>query len=495
MFHINEGHAGFLALERIRRAMLDDGLSFAEAQRRGPAGRACSRPTRPVPAGIDRFPRELMETYFAQLVPRGAALTIDELMELGHEPGTPEGEVFNMAVMSLRLAGQTNGVAALHGASAGEMFSGMWPDLPADEVPIALGHQRRARPHVGVARDGRPARPRRAATTGPRPPADDVAPARGGARPRAVGRAPRSAASASCSYARRRLRQAAAGHGRRRVAARVDRRRARPDGAHHRLRPPLRHLQAGHAAAPRPRPAARPCCSTSERPGAARLRRQGPSGRRRRARSCSGRSRTFAADLDLRHRLVLLEDYDITVARMLVPGVDVWLNTPLRPLEACGTSGMKAAFNGVLNCSILDGWWDEMYDGDVGWAIPSAEWQDDLERRRRDRGARACSTSSSARSCRSSTSAATAACPPSGCAKVKASMSRVGPRVNASRMLSEYTTELLRAGRRAQRRPARRRRRPGQGASSSGSARCCRAWPSVVVTSTAYDEAPTGERA
>ena len=76
---------------------------------------------------------------------------------------------------------------------------------------------------------------------------------------------------------------------------------------------------------------------------------------------------------------MLLEDYDITVARMLVGGVDVWLNTPLRPLEACGTSGMKAVFNGVLNCSILDGWWDEMYDSDVGWAIPSAEWQDDIE--------------------------------------------------------------------------------------------------------------------
>ena len=90
---------------------------------------------------------------------------------------------------------------------------------------------------------------------------------------------------------------------------------------------------------------------------------------------------TMAADLDLRHRLVLLEDYDITVARMLVGGVDVWLNTPLRPLEACGTSGMKAVFNGVLNCSVLDGWWDEMYDGDVGWAIPSAEWEDDLDAR------------------------------------------------------------------------------------------------------------------
>jgi starch phosphorylase len=89
----------------------------------------------------------------------------------------------------------------------------------------------------------------------------------------------------------------------------------------------------------------------------------------------------LASELDIRHRLVLLEDYDISVARMLVQGCDVWLNTPLRPNEACGTSGMKVVFNGGLNCSILDGWWDEMYDPEVGWAIPSAETGDDIEQR------------------------------------------------------------------------------------------------------------------
>ncbi|MDX6560344.1 MAG: glycogen phosphorylase, partial [Gaiellales bacterium] len=81
----------------------------------------------------------------------------------------------------------------------------------------------------------------------------------------------------------------------------------------------------------------------------------------------------FAAGHDVRHRVIMLADYDIALARVLVSGVDVWLNTPLRPLEACGTSGMKAALNGVLNLSILDGWWDECYDPAFGWAIPSAE--------------------------------------------------------------------------------------------------------------------------
>jgi starch phosphorylase len=90
---------------------------------------------------------------------------------------------------------------------------------------------------------------------------------------------------------------------------------------------------------------------------------------------------SFAADLGIRHRFVFLEDYDIAVGRTLCQGADVWLNTPRRPQEACGTSGMKAALNGGLNCSILDGWWDELFNGENGWAISSAEQLDDEERR------------------------------------------------------------------------------------------------------------------
>ena len=89
----------------------------------------------------------------------------------------------------------------------------------------------------------------------------------------------------------------------------------------------------------------------------------------------------FAADVGVRHRFTFVEDYDIAVARALYQGADVWLNTPRRPQEACGTSGMKAALNGALNCSILDGWWDEMFNGDNGWAISSAEHIEDVARR------------------------------------------------------------------------------------------------------------------
>jgi starch phosphorylase len=89
----------------------------------------------------------------------------------------------------------------------------------------------------------------------------------------------------------------------------------------------------------------------------------------------------FASDPEMRHRVVFLDDYDIALARVLYQGADVWLNNPRRPLEACGTSGMKAALNGALNLSILDGWWDEWFDGDNGWAISSAEGVEDLAKR------------------------------------------------------------------------------------------------------------------
>ena len=83
----------------------------------------------------------------------------------------------------------------------------------------------------------------------------------------------------------------------------------------------------------------------------------------------------------MRHRIVFVPDYDIALAQPMYPGCDVWLNNPLRPYEACGTSGMKAALNGALNLSIRDGWWDEWYDGENGWAIPSADGVEDTDRR------------------------------------------------------------------------------------------------------------------
>ena len=122
----------------------------------------------------------------------------------------------------------------------------------------------------------------------------------------------------------------------------------------------------------------------------------------------------FANQPDVRHRFVFIDDYDIAVARALLHGSDVWLNTPRRPHEACGTSGMKAALNGGLNCSILDGWWDEWFDGTNGWAISSAEDASRTSTGGTRSRPTASSTCWSARSCRSSTSAPRGRCPGAG---------------------------------------------------------------------------------
>ncbi|MEO6126115.1 MAG: alpha-glucan family phosphorylase [Ilumatobacteraceae bacterium] len=133
VFHTNEGHAGFLALERIRE-LVASGLSFDEAVEASRAGGVFTTHT-PVPAGIDRFPRELIEKYFSSFVDQ-LGITFERLMSIGQRADEPEETKFNMAVMGLRLAARANGVAALHGAVSREMFNGLWPTVPVDEVPI-----------------------------------------------------------------------------------------------------------------------------------------------------------------------------------------------------------------------------------------------------------------------------------------------------------------------------------------------------------------------
>ncbi|HUQ38966.1 MAG TPA: alpha-glucan family phosphorylase, partial [Acidimicrobiales bacterium] len=136
VFHTNEGHAGFLGLERIRQAMTGDALSFDEAVEAVRSATVFTTHT-PVPAGIDRFPRELMERYFKHWA-ADCGVAFDQLMALGHFPGEAPDQPFNMAVMGLRLAGMSNGVSALHGVVSRKMFQPLWPQVPAEEVPI--GH-------------------------------------------------------------------------------------------------------------------------------------------------------------------------------------------------------------------------------------------------------------------------------------------------------------------------------------------------------------------
>src|SRR4029453_11083602 len=134
VFHTNEGHAGFLGLERIRQLVTDQGLSYPEAIEAVRAGCIFTTHT-PVPAGIDRFPRELMDKYFSSWC-ADVGVGVDDLMALGHRPGEALDERFNMAVLGPRLPGRSNGVAQLHGEVSRRMFGDLWPDLPTDEIPI-----------------------------------------------------------------------------------------------------------------------------------------------------------------------------------------------------------------------------------------------------------------------------------------------------------------------------------------------------------------------
>ena len=210
MFHTNEGHAGFLGLERIRQLVVDQGLSYAEAIEAVRAGCIFTTHT-PVPAGIDRFPLELMDQYFGGWADE-VGVKIDDLVALGHRPTDEPDEPFNMAVMGLRLAGRSNGVAQLHGEVSREMFGDLWPDLEPDETPDRVDHQRRARPHVGVARDGRRAQRARPARLG-RGRRNAVGPHRWRCPDDELWRAREQGRERMVTFVRRRLKEAAAGRG------------------------------------------------------------------------------------------------------------------------------------------------------------------------------------------------------------------------------------------------------------------------------------------
>jgi starch phosphorylase len=374
VFHTNEGHAGFLGLERVRQ-LVAQGFSFAEAVETVRAGCVFTTHT-PVPAGIDRFPLELMERYFGTFADE-CGVTMDELMALGHRDDEPEETRFNMAVMGLRLAARRNGVAALHGAVSRAMFAGLWPEVPVDEVPIgSVTNGVHAPTWISPELDD--------LLTRRVLPEWDGAPASEWARIAEVGddelwRALQQGRDRLVAFVRGRLRSSRLAQGfstsdvawtngvldptvftvgfARRFATykRATLLLSQPERLQALLFHPERPVQMVFAGKAHP----------ADQPGKEMIQ----------------QIQQFAAQHALRHHFVFLDDYDMAVARALYQGADIWLNTPRRPQEACGTSGMKAALNGSLNCSILDGWWDECFDGQNGWAITSAEDEADLDRR------------------------------------------------------------------------------------------------------------------
>jgi len=372
---MNEGHAAFLALERIRLLMEKRSLQFNEAREIVSAGNVFTTHT-PVEAGIDHFPPEMLEKYFGRYY-RTLGLTSEQFLGLGRQNPRNQQESFCMAVLALKLAGHANGVSQLHGEVSRKMWRNIWPELPEEQLPISsitngvhtrswmsnhmasllvryLGtrwlddptnhsvwrriaripdaelwrtHQRCREKLVDFARKRLKEQLIKIGAT-----TKEIATAGEVLDPEVltIGFARRFATYKRGTLLLRDLDRLS------RILNNVDM--------------PVQIIFAGKA-------------HPQDQEGKELI---------RQIVQVSHQER-------FRHRIVFLEDYDISVARHLVQGVDVWLNTPLRPMEASGTSGMKVAFNGGLNLSVLDGWWVEGYQGNNGWGIGKGEVYEDTE--------------------------------------------------------------------------------------------------------------------
>jgi starch phosphorylase len=357
-WHMNEGHAGFMALERIRE-MVRDGMAFDTALKREVGSTVFTTHT-PVPAGNEVFSTELVLRYFPGL-PQGMGLTTEQFLDLASEEGAPP-EQFAMTPLAIRLSRASNGVSKLHGAVARAMWAKQFPGLSVDEVPITYvtngvhGGTWLA-PEIGDLLT-------RYFGTGWLNCIDDPAMWSG------LADVPDEQIWSVHQLLKRRLIAAATTY--------------RPDA------PPLDPdaLTIGFARRFATYKRATLFFHDVER-AVAILRRKGQpvqlvyAGK---AHPADGGGQwlikvlaALSRDEDLLGKLVLLPGYDISLARTIVQGVDVWLNNPERPQEASGTSGQKASLNGIPNCSIRDGWWDEAYNGSNGWAFGADVGDDDLD--------------------------------------------------------------------------------------------------------------------
>ncbi|MGV0853677.1 alpha-glucan family phosphorylase [Mycolicibacterium phlei] len=382
VYHMNEGHAGFLGAERIRE-LIDAGLDFDTALTVVRSSTVFTTHT-PVPAGIDRFPVEMVRWYFggsadgpdgemSRLLP---GVPLDRILAFGAEEDPSK---FNMAHMGLRLAQRANGVSVLHGKVSRSMFNGLWPGFDPDEVPIGsitngvhaptwaapqwlqLGRELLGSADLSSARE--PSAWERL---------NEVDPAhlwaiRSQLREQLVADV---RARLRRSYLERGAAEAEIGW----IANAFDPHVltvgfARRVPTYKRLTLMLRDPQRLEQ-----------LLLNEERPiqlivaGKSHPADDG-------GKALIQQVVRFADRPEVRHRIAFLPDYDMSMARLLYWGCDVWLNNPLRPLEACGTSGMKSALNGGLNLSIRDGWWDEWFDGENGWEIPTADGLADENRR------------------------------------------------------------------------------------------------------------------
>jgi starch phosphorylase len=373
--HMNEGHAAFMVLERTRHLMEKHQLSFEEA--RGlVAGTSVFTTHTPVPAGIDMFEADLVRKYFSPYCKK-LGISVEMLLDLGRGKRGDAASPFCMAILACRFASSINGVSKLHGEVSREMWQGLWPDVPLSEIPIG---QFRNGIHTPTWLSDEMGRlyDRHMGTQWHYEPEDRVVWERFDKIP-----------DAELWGSHQRLKERLVGYARVKLQEQLTRM-----GAHSsRIGEAAEALDPGALTIGFARRFA-----TYKR---ATLLFKDPE-RLARILNMPGKPLQFIfggkahpADEDgkklireivqlteqepFRNRVIFLEDYDMGLARIMVQGVDVWLNTPRRPMEASGTSGMKVVPNGGLMLSTLDGWWPEGYNGENGWAIGSGEKYEDGE--------------------------------------------------------------------------------------------------------------------
>jgi starch phosphorylase len=367
--HMNEGHAAFCALERIRVLMQEGKLDFDTALEAAKAG-TCFTTHTPVPAGNDAFPPHLIEGYLGAYL---GQLGVDrgKLYTLGRQNPGHDGEPFGMTVLALKTSNTSNGVSALHGEVSRKMWQAIWGGLPAAEVPIG-SITNGVHTASWVAPEVEQLFTRYVSAEREASPTDFGVWKRADAIP-----------DAELWRTHERCRERLVALCRARLKAQLQRRGASPAevrGADEILDPDALTIGFARRFATykrgdllfRETERLARIVNDSKRPvqlvfaGKAHPKDAG-------GKELIARVAQMARRPEFRKRVVFVEDYDMNVARHLVHGVDVWLNNPRRPLEASGTSGMKVAANGGLNLSILDGWWVEGYDGTNGWAIGAGE--------------------------------------------------------------------------------------------------------------------------
>jgi len=440
VWHLNEGHAAFLQLERIREYVEEQGLPFAAALWAARANALFTTHT-PVPAGHDAFPFELMDRFFGNYWGR-LGLDREGFLALGRFD-SPWGTQFSMTVLALRTSGMANGVSRLHGQVSRRMWQALWPEVPRPEVPI--GHITNGVHTESWLHPGLASLFDRYLDPGWRHNIDDPAIWEAVARiPDAELWAHHNAAKAEMlALVRERVRRHLTAIGATPAELQAAGRLFDPDtltiGFARRfatykratllfrdrerlqriLNHPARPVQIIFAGKAHP----------ADEPG----------------KELIQTIYRLSRQPEFAGRIVFVEEYDINLARHLVAGVDLWLNTPRRPLEASGTSGQKAGLNGVPSCSILDGWWCEGYNGQNGWAIgQAAEYAD--ESRQDDADALALYDILENEIVPLFYTRDGDGIPRGWLAKMRASIASIAPAFSLSRMLKEYLTKYYLPG-------------------------------------------------